>query len=67
MWSDEEREHDKHVRGSVKVAPVTKRSTEKRPQWNTRVTWRREEGQVVRMADEPIQGMKTENQVERLV
>ena len=42
-----------HVRGSVKVAPVTKKITEKRLKWNGHVKRRDEEHVLRRMLDAP--------------
>ena len=33
VWSHEDKIRNQHVRGSGKVAPVTKKTTEKRKQW----------------------------------
>ena len=44
IWSDR-RFRNEHVRGSVKVVPVTKKITEKRLKWNGQVK-RRDEGHV---------------------
>ena len=62
-----------HVRGSVKVTPVTKKVTEKRLKWYKHVK-RKEEGHVLRrMLYAPVhitrkeKETETENQVERLV
>ena len=49
---------NEHVRGSVKVAPVTKEITEKRLKWYGHVK-RRSEGQVLRrMLDAPVPGKR---------
>ena len=49
---------NKHVRGSVKVAPVIKKITEKRLKWCGHVK-RREEGHVLRrMLDAPVPGKR---------
>ena len=48
VWSHEERRiRNEHVRGSVKVAPVTKKITEKRLKWYGLVK-RKDEGRVLR-------------------
>ena len=47
---------NEHVRGSVKVAPVTTKITEKRLKWYRHVK-RRDEGHVIRrMLDAPVPG-----------
>ena len=60
-----------HVRGSVKVAPVTKKITEKRLKWYGHVKRRAERHLLRRMLDAPVPGKRRrgrrENQVERLV
>ena len=62
---------NEHVRGSVIVAPVRKKITEKRVKWYRHVK-RREEGHVLRrMLDAPVlyrkeTKSKKENQMERL-
>ena len=49
---------NEHVRGSVKVEPVTTKMTEKRLKWYGHVK-RREEGHVIRrMLDAPVQGKR---------
>ena len=61
---------NEHVRGSVKVAPGTKKITEERLKWHGHVK-RRDEGHVLslrRMIDAPLPGKrhrKTDNQVEK--
>ena len=62
---------NEHVRGSVKVAPVTKKMAEKGLKWYGHVRTREEGCVLRRMLDAPVPGRrclrKTENQVERLV
>ena len=49
---------NEHVRGSVKVAPVTKKITEKRLKWYGRIK-RRGEGHILkRMLDVPVPGKR---------
>ena len=49
---------NEHARGSVKIAPVTKRITEKRLKWYGRVK-RRDEGHMRRrMLDAPVPGKR---------
>ena len=66
-----DKNRNEHVRGSVKVAPVTKKVTEKRLKWYRHVK-RRDEGHVLRKnvrctSTGKETERKTENQVERLV
>ena len=49
---------NKHVRGSVKVAPVTKNITEKRLKWYGHDKRREERHVLRRMLDAPVSGKK---------
>ena len=67
VWK-KDRIRNGHVRESLKVAPVTKKITEKRLNWYTDMSKRRDEGHVLRrMLDTPVGRKETETQAERLV